>query len=152
MKKYLQYFLVLFFVFFLVFLSFNKKEPLLPSIENIQYIKIADIMIKVELANTKEQLAQGLSGRTHLVVDTGMLFVFPVSGMYLFWMQDMHFPIDIVWINDAEQIIYIEKNIKPSSYPKTFGAGVMARYVLEIPANFAEKNNFKIGDEVEFLY
>ena len=79
-----------------------------------------------------------------------MLFIFNSADNYGFWMKDMIFPIDIIWIGENKKIVYIEKNVLPESYPKNFSPNVKAMYVLEVLSGFSEKHNIKIGDEVFF--
>jgi uncharacterized membrane protein (UPF0127 family) len=53
------------------------------------------------------------------------------------------------------KVDYIENDATPESYPATFGPGPndgVAKYVLEVPTGFANQNNLKVGDIVEFLY
>lgn len=110
--------------------------------------------IKVELATDEATRAQGLSGRKELKEDEGLLFVFEKPGKYAFWMKDMNFPIDIIWIDASfNSIVYIKKDAKPESFPETFGPGPShqeATYVLEVPAGFSEKYNLKEGDRIGF--
>ena len=83
--------------------------------------------------------------------DEGMLFVFNHTGKYPFWMKDMNFPIDIIWIGEDLRVVYIKKDAKPESYPETFTPNQDAKYVLEVFSSFSEKNNLKEGDRVKFL-
>jgi len=114
-------------------------------------VEIGGNMVQVELALTPEAQERGLSGRKNLAEGNGMLFVFPKSGKYFFWMQEMNFPIDIIWIDQNFRIIYVQKNVTPESYPETFGPNLESRYVLEVPAGFAEKNNLILGEPAQFL-
>ncbi|MFA5932014.1 MAG: DUF192 domain-containing protein [Candidatus Paceibacterota bacterium] len=119
-------------------------------LEDLKYVKIAGQNIKVDLALTSEIQEKGLSGRTELKENEGMLFVFPQPGQYAFWMKDMNFPLDIIWIGEDLKVVYIQKNALPESYPESFSPGKNAKYVLEVSTNFADKNNLKEGDSVEF--
>src|SRR3989338_1806519 len=77
---------------------------------------------------------QSLSGRSGLAEGEGMLFVFPQDGKYGFWMKDMRFSIDILWLNASGMVVYMAQNVSPDSFPKSFESDVPARYVLELPA------------------
>lgn len=131
-------------------------------LNNIRSVEIAGQNIKVDLALTETEQTQGLSGRQNLAQNEGMLFIFNKPGKYLFWMKDMNFPIDIIWLapfsdksNSKAKVVYIKKNARPELFPETYGPGAndeKAEYVLEVSAGFAEKNNLKIGDSVEFVY
>ncbi len=78
-----------------------------------------------------------------------MLFVFDKPDIYSFWMKDMLFPIDMIWISEDGKVVYIERDARPESYPNSFIPDAPAKYVLEVNAGFSEKNNLKVGDKVE---
>ena len=151
-----KYFLIVIIFFlaglFLISQSYKNLRP-----ENIKYIKIAGQNIKVDLALTPTEQAQGLSGKSGLRENEGMLFIFKYPGQYYFWMKDMNFPIDIIWFAQSEgrdtskaKVIYIKKNALPDLYPETYGPEENAKYVLEVVSGFSEKNNLKVGNEIEF--
>ncbi len=108
-------------------------------------VTIGNAEIMAEVAQSDEKRALGLSGRQSLEKEEGMLFVFPNDREHGIWMKDMQFPIDIIWIDSAKQIIHIKKNVQPESYPETFRPGSPARYVLEIPAGTSEESGIAIG-------
>lgn len=91
--------------------------------------------IELELAETPEEMMRGLSGRASLPDGHGMLFVYPEDTVPSFWMKNMHFPIDIIWLDRNWKVIGVEKNISPSTYPQTFSPQKPVRYVLEKNAN-----------------
>lgn len=93
----------------------------------------------------------GLSHRRPLSSDEGMLFVFEKEGFYGFWMKDMLFSIDIIWIDANLKIVHIENNVSPQTYPKVFRPTSKSLYVLEILAGQSEISNIKIGDSVKIL-
>ena len=133
------------------FLLSHFSEGLRPeNFKNIKSIEIAGQNVKVELAPTAEERTRGLSGRVGLEENGGMLFVFDSDGVYPFWMKDMNFPIDIVWINKDLKVVYVKENATPDSFPESFSSGEKVLYVLEVSAGFSEKNNLQIGDEVVF--
>ena len=134
----------------LIFIVFGFL--LISKSSDVQYVTIGGENIKVELAETTAERAQGLSGRKNLAEGTGLLFIFEKPGHYPFWMKNMNFPIDIIWISRDKKIVFIEKNATPKSYPKNFGGEVESSYVLEVVAGFADKHNLAIGDQVEFGY
>ena len=93
----------------------------------ISAVQIAGQTIKVEIADTDAKRELGLSGHAPLSDTQGMLFVFDTPGIYSFWMKDMLFPLDIIWLapsevegTDAAKVIYIAKDLQPSSYPSAF--------------------------------
>ncbi len=106
--------------------------------------------LTAEVVSTKSSRAQGLSGRTKMKDNEGMLFIFDAPGKYGFWMKDMLFALDIVWINNNGVVVSIERNVTPESYPKAFINHVDANYVLEINAGLSEKFGLYLGSKVKF--
>lgn len=149
-KNFFSWILIIVLVFFGFILIKNNSSKNVET-SKIQYVKIAGKILKVDLALTSEEQEKGLSGRNKLNEDEGMLFVFNHIGQYPFWMKDMNFAIDIIWLGEDLQVVYIKKNALPESYPETFTSSQNAKYVLEVLAQFSEKNNLKVGDKAEFL-
>jgi len=112
-------------------------------------IQISGEDVKVSVANTLEARRMGLSGRNELGKHDGMLFVFDTAARYGFWMKDMRFPIDILWLSDDGKVLEMRENVRPATYPEVFTSNVPARYVLELPAWFVRDNNVAIGDIVK---
>ncbi len=104
----------------------------------IRTVQIGEKGIPVEVADSEEERTLGLSGREGLETGTGLLFIFETPGHYGFWMKDMKFPIDIVWISESGKVVGIEKNINPDSYPALFYPSESVKYVLELNSNDAE--------------
>ena len=87
---------------------------------------------RVKIADSLAERAQGLSGTAALAPDEGMFFIFERAGIYGFWMKDMNYPIDIIWLNDELQPVGATKTISPDTFPAVFYPPVPVRYVLEI--------------------
>lgn len=117
---------------------------------DIPYVQIKDIKIPVEIVETPAEVQKGLSGRTSLDASSGMLFVFTQADYYRFWMPDMYFPIDIIWINNNNivDISHSVSNKFDPAKPKFYLPAKKTNYVLEVNAEFSKKNNIKIGDSV----
>jgi uncharacterized membrane protein (UPF0127 family) len=112
-------------------------------------IAVGTTTLTVEVATTPAEQAGGLSGRTGLAPGTGMLFVFPTAGAYQFWMKDMQFAIDMLWLDSEGTVTYIAANATPESYtqtpPQTFGTQTPSQYVLEVPAGWAAAHGVAEG-------
>lgn len=140
---------VILFVFFCVYFFMPKG-----NLRQLAQIKINDKVIHVELAQTESQRSQGLSNRESLPRDHGMLFVFDKASIYRFWMKDMKFPLDFIWIN-GDKVVDLTENVPapanndnlPLYWPKE-----TVNYVLEVNSGFVAENQIKVGDTVEFLY
>jgi uncharacterized protein len=114
--------------------------------------KINNKTFKLDLADTPEAQQKGLSGRDSLAQDQGMLFVFDKADYHSFWMKNMKFPIDIIFIR-GDKIVSISKN---AAVPKSADAPLPIYKpeapidkVLEINANLSDRHNIKKGDKVE---
>ncbi|MGH7141780.1 MAG: DUF192 domain-containing protein [Minisyncoccia bacterium] len=113
-----------------------------------QTISVGTTTILAEIADTPPQLQAGLSGRKALPEGRGMLFVFSQDGNWGFWMPDMHFSIDILWMDASDKILTIAPEVSPKTYPKIFYPSAPARYVLELPAGFASAHGIRVGDTI----
>lgn len=80
---------------------------------------------------------RGLSGRTALAADQAMLFVFPAGEANCFWMKDMNFSIDMIWLDITKQVTHIAHNVSPDTYPQSFCPKKASTYVLEVPVALA---------------
>ncbi len=69
-------------------------------------------ILHVLVADSKEERIQGLSYREQIPLD-GMLFIFPSSKKYAFWMKGMSFPLDIIWINENGEVVGFKENALP---------------------------------------
>jgi hypothetical protein len=78
-----------------------------------------------------------------------MLFIFSDSQNRTFWMKNMLFPLDIIWINDGK-IVNISRNLPPEGdLPSNkYHSGRPADHVLEINSGLSDKLHFKPGDNV----
>ena len=118
-------------------------------------IKIGDKSLLVEVVDSLETRNKGLSGRDGLEADQGMLFVFETQDVNPgFWMKDMKFSIDIIWINDGK-VSQITKEV-PNPTPETperslpiYTPQDAVDYVLEVSAGFSDKNGISVGDAVD---
>jgi len=112
-------------------------------------VVIAERTVFVEVADTPEKRNVGLSRHEELAPDEGMLFVFPEDGMYAFWMKDMRFSIDILWISREGVIVDMRQKVAPETYPAAFTPRKPARYVLELPSGWVERYTVALGDAVQ---
>jgi uncharacterized membrane protein (UPF0127 family) len=111
--------------------------------------------IFVDIADTPSLQTKGLSGRKSLNEDEGMFFIFPDSQIRYFWMKDMQFPIDILWIDNEGKICGIEKDtpIPEANTPDyklpVYSSFKPAKYVLEVNAGFSQKYSVTVGDQLD---
>lgn len=111
-------------------------------------VTIGQTIIPVELATSTAALQKGLSGRISLDSQSGMLFIFAKPDKYRFWMPDMLFPLDIIWINDGK-VVDISENVSNKfdpTDPNFYTPSQPVQYVLEVNAGFAASKRIQIGD------
>ncbi len=106
--------------------------------------------IKAHLADTQNERSKGLSGTDTLAPGTGLLFVFHIPGTYGFWMKDMHYPIDIVWIDETKTVVSITPEATVESYPEVFYPPRPVQYVLELNAGDAADREIHVGTQLQF--
>lgn len=134
--------LLIFFGLVIVLIS-GYKEP------ESKFITVNNTKIRVLTVRTSDEITRGLGGIDTLPKDTGMLFFMQQKATHGFWMKDMKFPIDIVWIDD-DRVIDITRDVPvvkignlPLYYPKR-----PVNLVLELPAGYTKANNINIGDYI----
>ena len=104
-------------------------------------------ILRLERADTPEAREKGLSGRQSMSGAQGMIFVFDDTGTHCMWMKDMHFAIDILWLDASGTILKVEKNVKPETYPATY-CGDNARMVVEVKAGVSEADWLQVGRRI----
>lgn len=132
-----------------LFLVRSRNEIAINSQISDNAVIINNVKINVEIANTSQKHINGLCCRNFLAQDSGMFFVYDTPAVRNFWMKDTRIPLDIYWLNDEKKIIYIQEDVQPESYPKSFGPEEKSRYVLETNAGFAKKYSIEVGQTIE---
>jgi uncharacterized membrane protein (UPF0127 family) len=134
----------------LVAASCNKS-----SLAQDEVIQIKQHKIVVQLADTPAKRQAGLSGIQNISDSEGMLFLFSTPSQPQFWMKDMNFPIDMIWIN-GNKIIGITDNVKPQ--PNTpddrlilYAPPSVADKVLEVNAGWTFRHDVWAGDTITVL-
>jgi hypothetical protein len=110
--------------------------------------------IPVEVSDTPAKRQQGLSDRPRLKKGWGMLFVFEHSGRHGFWMKDMNFPIDILWLRNR-RVVYVAENIPPPSSGEssvTVTPDKSANLVLELDAGQARALDLSVGSILDYRW
>lgn len=104
--------------------------------------------LEVTIADEHTERVRGLSGVEKLGDFDGKLFIFEESGEHRIWMKDMNIPLDILWINDTLEVVHIEENVTPESYPASFSSKEPARFVLEVNAKLVSSIRVNLGDRL----
>jgi len=145
-KRFYPLFLAFFLILPVILIGCVKK----PNQSN-PIFKINNKILKVEVVQTRPDLLKGLSGRKDLCEDCGMLFNFPDYQTREFWMKDMNFPLDIIWLNDGEIVkISASVPILTDNQITTVNSDTPVNRVLEVNSGWAQKNGVKAGDHADF--
>lgn len=87
---------------------------------------------------------------------TFMLFVFPSSAVYSFWMHNVNASLDIIWINatgTSGRVVYIAADTPGCSLPvgcPNYTPSSAANYVIEAKGGFAGANGLVVGTTIQF--
>jgi len=135
----------------------KAQETPIPSISpqpRRPHIAINQTTLLLEIADTPEKKSRGLGNHKPLADNEGMLFIYAPPQKVSFWMKDMTFSIDIIYINQGK-IVEIYANVpapSPNTLPyqlKSYPAHQPVDYVLETSAGWSEKNHIQVGDSVK---
>lgn len=136
----------------IMFLAASCNVPI-ASVYGDGTVELARKKINIQVADEPLERQLGLSGRESLGSSEGMLFSFDMPQSAGFWMKDMLFPIDIIWIRDG-QVVDLSLNAQPEpgkmdTQLKIYRPKSQIDTVLELQAGWVTKNNLSIGDEVK---
>lgn len=134
-------------IFSFVILGQTKK------LKNKYEIRVNNQIIIADVAKTDSDREKGLSGRDGLGINEGMLFEFSDPQMVTFWMKDMKFPIDIVWISGGIVLGYVER-VDPQIGATEdelikYNSPSSVDEVLEISAGRAKQLKLFVGSTVD---
>lgn len=146
MAKNIFLIIIFFFIFLGIYILYwpiplSKKEVI---IKNKKFT--------LEIAKTISQKTKGLSSRTSLCDNCGMIFVYKNEGFYPFWMKDTLIPLDMIWINNNNEIVSVYTAIPEINKPLTqltiYRNNKPAKNIIELNAGEADKLGLKIGDKI----
>lgn len=147
-KKYLLNIAVILLIIAGFFLLAKKPQ------QKTSEILITGNKLQIEIMQTEEEKAKGLSDRKNLCSNCGLLFVYDHEGIYSFWMRRMYFDIDILWLvgDRVVDITYGAKKPSKEDFERpreVFQSKQPVDKVLEVNVGWVEKNGIKAGDKLE---
>ena len=116
-------------------------------------IKIANLILNVEIADTDERRGYGLMFRDKLGRDEGMLFIFDDEDQRSFWMQNTFIPLSIAYISREKvlnEIMAMQPAVIGASRPKTYPSGKKAMFALEMNIGWFDRNKIRPGVSFKF--
>lgn len=108
------------------------------------------VSVDVEIAATDSARTRGMMQREGFPTPTsGMLFLFETSEIQSFWMANTPVALDLLFIGPDSQIVDIHRYARPFS-TESITSAAPARYVLEVPAGFADRYGVSEFDRVRW--
>jgi uncharacterized membrane protein (UPF0127 family) len=109
-------------------------------------MQIGGQTFNLEIATSFHDQEVGLMHRDHLDADHGMIFPMPMR-VQDFWNHDVHFPLDVIFLDDKEDIVSIVRLEAYNEQGKN--SGKPAEYAIELNAGMADKLKLKVGDHLD---
>ena len=119
-------------------------------------VEVGGAAFKVEVADDPAERSRGLSGRANLPEDGGMLFVYQEPVVPGFWMRQMRFPLDFVWVGEDCEVVDVTPDVPapelgtPDSELPLYRPSAPILYNLEVNAGAAARHGIGVGDAVRF--
>ena len=145
---------LLFLVLFIILAILGVFYSILFSDETVTDQSTAVIngnVFEIEIANTSAKRIRGLSNRDFLPENGGMLFLFDQPEIKSFWMNEMRFPIDIIWIKEDRVVGFVESVSTPVAGEELFiySSPEPVDKVLEINAGLVRKYGIEVRNIIE---
>lgn len=106
--------------------------------------------VKVEIAADEASRARGLMFRRSLAPDSGMLFVFPGTGVLSFWMHNTLIALDMIFLDETRTVVGVVENAAPQTDTPR-GVGKPSRYVVEVAGGQAAAHAVGPGTRAVFI-
>ena len=108
------------------------------------------LSVSAEVADTRPAIQRGLMYRETLDEDEGMFFVFDREEVHIFWMKNVNFPLDMLWLDSNNRVVHIERSVPPCDDDPCalYTPSAPAKFVLETRAGFVESNGISVGDGI----
>jgi len=145
--------LLAFGVFIAVFSTYFVKN--IANTNEKVSLKVGEKNYILDVAKTSEEQEKGLAKFESIEDNQGMLFMFDNPGRWSFWMKDMKFNIDIIFLDENKKVVSLFKNVKSETHANVFDyrkyiPDYDSKYVIELKEGEVEKNKVKLGDIINF--
>ncbi|MDQ5981941.1 MAG: uncharacterized protein QG570_706 [Patescibacteria group bacterium] len=146
-------------VFYLAttYFKINKIKPddtYLSSLP-IKIISINGKNYDIWIVEDEDKRQRGLMYVKDMKKTSGMLFIFDSTSIYPIWMKNTVIPLDIIWISEEGNVVFIKENAKPcdstiDALCHTIIPTSPARFILELNAGQVQKLGLKVGENINF--
>lgn len=115
-------------------------------------VKIRGIEFLADVAEKFEEWRLGLGFRNTLDKNSCLLMKFPDNRIIPIGMYNMKFPIDVLWLNDKKEVMFIEEEVPiySSNQQITKLKGYTAKYVIELNSGTVKYLKIKVKDKIDF--
>lgn len=143
------YLIIIILIIIIAFLIYSKiPRKITKTIKQ----PIAGQEFTLEIADNNYLLAKGLSARSKLCTNCGMLFVFKTEMTQTFWMKDTLIPLDLIFINSkgiVTDLYTAQPELGKSDFQLTlYQSTSPSLYVIELNAGTSEKIGLKSGSQI----
>ena len=105
------------------------------------------------VADTPERTMYGYMFRREVKEDEGLVFVYPEAGVHPFWMKNTLVPLDIIWMDEAFEVLHVETAAPCKADPcPSYGTPRISRYTLELKAGSAARERLRVGDRIAIAF
>lgn len=149
--------------FLTVFYIFEASEVVAPDAEvRVEHVDTQGVLdpkivvagkaaFHVVIADEPHERMRGLSFVDSMEEYEGMMFFFQEYGHYPFWMKDMKFDLDLIWIRDNTVVdISTYASSAPERQMDLYASLEPINIVLEVRAGLVDRYGIEVGDEVMF--
>lgn len=137
---------IIVFIIIMIPIYYPVQSPIESELVTEGSVTINGKILEVEIADEPEERSRGLMFRKSLSRDSGMLFLFDREGFYSFWMMNVNFNLDIIWIDSGGNVVHIERDL-PSCFMNcpSYAPREAARYVLELNSGVVDELDVLVG-------
>ncbi|HLC94247.1 MAG TPA: DUF192 domain-containing protein [Patescibacteria group bacterium] len=150
-KKHIFISFCIIFLFFLSFLSLNRYRVIISPLKEYKIIgvKIKNKSFTLFIADSEEKKNKGLSQLSKIKDTEGMLFTFSKPDYYFFWMKDMQFSLDFIFMN-GNTVVAVLNNVEPGTYPQAFSSPYLFDKAIELSAGQVKRLDLQVGEIISF--
>ena len=131
------------------FASWLLSAPEAPRMRHDHEVAINGKTLQLEIANTPVAIVQGLSGRKAMAADEGLLFIMPNVEYQTFWMKDMNFAIDIVFLREGKVVDLVTLQRPSLASIPSHQSKAEADMVLELNEGMVKEYKLEIGTKTD---
>ena len=138
----------IFVVFIVVLASFVVIPNLMRPTTDL---RLGDGIFRARIAYNETERTKGLNEETTLSGGQALLMAFPTDYKWKIGVENLKVPVDIIWLNNDKQVVYIWKNILPgNSETKVYEPKKAARYVVEVLAGTVDSKSINANTKAIF--